>query len=153
MGKKKVVLIISSCVFVLLAGCTVASFWIYDKNLPRVDTFYYRTAVQHDFKTIESYLPEESIALNSRGDTVAYRLQKRMGWFSEEFYVEEIPLDYYYEDGELVYREEDGYLRVVLRSLEEGDQIVKEPVPGLQDGLTVKWESGERGKYDAAVWY
>lgn len=151
MEKKKVVLIISICVALILGGCTIVSYRIYDRNLPSVNTFYFKTDIDGNLWTSAYYLPEESITSNSAGETVVYKLQKRMGWFAEEFYVQKVPLDFYYENGELVYRK-DGYVRVILVSLEEGDQIVKEPV-GLKDGLTVKWESGERGKYNAAVWY
>lgn len=152
MTKKQVVLGISIMIFLLLVGCTIASFRIYDRSLPRVSTFYYRTDTAGEDWIIAHYLPQDSITFNQRGETVTYRLRRRMGWFSEEFYVEEIPLDYYYDDNrEKVYRS-DGYVRVVVASLEEGDQLVKNPSNELRNGLTVKWVSGERGQFDADVW-
>lgn len=151
MKKKRIVLIISILVCLALAGCTAASFKIYEKNLISVITFYYKTDVDASKRVLAFYLPESSIAYNAKGETVVYRLQKRMGWFEEEYYVEEIPLDFYYEDGEKVYRR-DGHVRIVVHSLEEGDQLVKRPQEGMRDGQTVKWTAGQKGRIQTAVW-
>ena len=152
MKKKKIVLTVASLLGIFLIGCTILAFFVYDHNLIRVSTFYYRTDIDGNLWTKADYLPLDSITYNDRGELVVYRLQKRKGWFSEEYYVEDIPLDYYYNDNkEMVYRK-DGFVRVITFSLEEGDQLVKKPELGLQNGVTVKWESGERGEYDAAVW-
>ena len=152
MKKKRIIMIISILVCLALAGCTAASFKIYEKNLIGVTTFYYRTDVDGNLWSLANYLPESSIAYNAKGETVVYRLQKRMGWFSEEYYLEEIPFDFYYENGEKVYRK-DGHVRVVVYSLEEGDQLVKKPQEGMRDGQTVKWTAGQRGEIYADVWY
>lgn len=150
--KKRIVLIISVFICIFLVGCTIASFKIYDKNLIGVSSFYYKTDIDGELWVKASYLPESCITTNGKGNNVIYRVQNRMGWFAKEYYVEEIPIDFYYEGNDKVYRE-DGYIRVIEASLEEGDQIVEEVPVGVKDGLTVKWLYGERGKYEAAVWH
>lgn len=152
MKKKRIVLSVSVFLGLLLLGCTIASYKIYDMNLIPVSTFYHKTSTDGNLWTMANYLPETSITTNSLGQNVVYRLQNRMGWFAKEYYVEEVPFEFYYENGEKVYRK-DGSVRVNAPSLEEGDQLVEEVQPGLMDGLTVKWVYGERGQYMAAVWY
>lgn len=142
--KKKIVLIVSALLVIILAIFTVVSDKIYQIMLPKVETFPYKTSISVEEQRVTVFLPEESIMVNRKGHNVAYKLYERTARFHNEYYVQEVQLDIYYnDDGKQEIREEDGYIRVIALGLEEWDNIVKFTDKPLQDEETVSWLNPE----------
>lgn len=143
--RKKTVLIVSVCVFVLLGLCTAVSFQVYKSMRPKVTTFSFEISdLGHlNIMQLTWYLPPEAIFANTKGEMIAYRLEERSGRFGSEYFADEIPVEIYYEDGEAVTREEDGYIRVEAPLLQNGDDIIRGTDMPLKNNETVTWLNPE----------
>lgn len=67
-----------------------------------------------------------------------YRVKERVGRFGKEYFVQEIQLDIYSENGKTEVRE-DGDIRVIAPDLEAWDNLVYKSNRIFADGDTVVW--------------
>lgn len=140
--RKKWTFAASAATLILLAVFTAVSYQNNNRLMPRVKTltFHFDDSCKTDYKW---YLPEECIFSNAFGKSIVYRMKDRMGRFGKEYYVEEVELDIYRENGETQYREGDGHLRVEAPYIWEGDKIVLESDKFFVPKETVKWVNPE----------
>lgn len=138
--RKKRVLITSVCLGIILVVCTFVSFQVYKTLLPKVRTITHQVSdLGHlNIQRITWFVPMEAV-MSSEGHDVLYRVVERSGRFGEEYYAEEVPMDIFYENGEMEIRESDGYLRVVAPLLYSGEQVIVETSGPLKNGDTVLW--------------
>ena len=109
----------------------------YSIYAPSGDIFVYTAYFQAD-ERLKWYLPEESFFVNELGHTVVYRVKERVGRFGKEYFVQEIQLDIYSENGKTEVRE-DGDIRVIAPDLEAWDNLVYKSNRIFADGDTVVW--------------
>ena len=138
--RKKSVLYCTVIIFILLCVFTIVSYQTNIQFMPRVETFSYTPPIFQADERLKWYLPEESFFVNELGHTVVYRVKERVGRFGREYFVQEIQLDIYSDNGETEVRE-DGDIRVIAPDLEAWDNLVYKSNRIFVDGDAVVWEN------------
>lgn len=136
--RKKSVLYCAVGIFILLCVFTAVSYQTNIRLMPQVETFSYTPPIFRADERLKWYLPKESFFVNELGHIVVYRVKERIGRFGKEYFVQEIQLDIYSENGQTQVRD-DGHIRVVAPDLEAGDNLVCKSNRIFADGDAVVW--------------
>ncbi|MDE6984548.1 MAG: hypothetical protein K2O99_08460 [Lachnospiraceae bacterium] len=136
-GKKRI-LCCAVVIFVILCVFTVVSYRTNIRLMPRVETFPYTPPIFWADEQLKWYLPREALFVNAKGHTVAYRIRERAGRFGREYFVQEVQLDIFLENGREEVRE-DGHIRVIAPDLEAWDNLVCGSSRFFAEGDAVVW--------------
>lgn len=143
--RKKGTLYCSFAIFILLCTFTYVSWQTNLRLMPRVETFPYTPQVFLAGERLKWYLPEESLFVNALGHTVIYRVKERAGRFGREYFVQEVQLDIFSENGQGEIRA-DGHIRVIAPDLEAWDNVVFRSDRFFADRDAVIWVNPESDK-------
>lgn len=144
-ARKKRTLCCAVCIFVILCVFTIVSYRTNIRLMPHVKTFSYTPPIFQADERLKWYLPEEAFFVNAKGHTVIYRVKERVGRFGREYFVQEVQLDIYTENGQQEIRE-DGHIRVIAPDLEAWDNLVYRSSRFFAEGDAVVWVNPESDK-------
>lgn len=149
--RKKKTLCFSIGIFIVLCTLTFVSYQTNIRLMPKVETFSYTPPIFEADEKTKWYLPEESFFVNSKGHTVIYRIKDRAGRFGRDYFVQEVQLDIYFENGQKEIRKKDGHIRVIAPDLEAWDNLVYKTSDFFAEGDTVVWLNPESDQSEKAI--